>query len=66
MRVRRCRKSAMAPQKGISVSLRMATAECSTGTETLASTEETISASRRVHRFSPSGSRTPLKKAAGL
>ena len=56
----------MAPQKGISVSLRMATAECSTGTETLASTEETISASRRVHRFSPSGSRTPLKKAAGL
>jgi len=39
------RKRAFAPEKSICDSLRMATAEWSMGTDTLASTDETMSAS---------------------
>jgi len=51
----------------ISHSRRRAAAECKTGTETFARTEETIRASVNVHvPLSTSGKRNPLKKAPGL
>jgi hypothetical protein len=60
-------KIELAPEYSISAILSKAAAECNMGIEFLASTLPIIIASRNVQfRDSHNGSKTPLKKAAGL